>query len=71
MKPLYLSIITRYLLAEFILYIPSINELTTISKFMVQLILLATAAFELYRNWQKRKKEKVNDTGPNNATQRP
>lgn len=53
-----LSIFSRYLLAEFILYIPSVNELTALSKLLVQLILLATAAFELHRNWQKRKKAK-------------
>lgn len=52
-----LSIFSRYLLAEFILYIPSVDELTAVSKFLVQLVLLATGIFELRRAWMKRKQK--------------
>ncbi|MEO0583340.1 MAG: hypothetical protein AAF135_14040 [Bacteroidota bacterium] len=53
-----LSIFSRYLLAEFILYIPSVDELTAISKFLVQIVLLATGLFELRRNWKRSKQKR-------------
>ncbi|MEM6265108.1 MAG: hypothetical protein AAGI38_21550 [Bacteroidota bacterium] len=55
------SITFRYLLAEIIWWVPSVDEMTSIAKFMVQLTLLSSAGVELFKRTRKDKPEEEDD----------